>query len=149
MAPKKGKETLLELCTSTITLGNSTAVHILEYLSDVKDPRHGVKELAAELLETSRPLFPTKTGLTEAARYRTQFPAELTSELQELLRQYNMNFVVLRQLVNKLLDNERKSGFSRLGNGFRMMFADTDIEKMRVSLVQCREAAGKLSLIHI
>lgn len=38
MAPAKGKETLLELCTNTITLGSSIAVHLLDYLSIVKDP---------------------------------------------------------------------------------------------------------------
>ena len=38
MAPAKGKETVLELCTSTITLGSSIAVHLLDYLSIVKDP---------------------------------------------------------------------------------------------------------------
>ncbi|KAK5121864.1 hypothetical protein LTR85_004435 [Meristemomyces frigidus] len=147
MAPKKGKETPLELCTITISMGNSIAVHLLEYLSDVANPRHGFRALAIEFLEASRALFPAKTGLTEATRSRTQFPAELTNELRELLRRYNDNFVVLRQMVDKLLENERKQGFGKLGRGFRMMFADTEMEKMRMSLAQCREASRKDALI--
>lgn len=46
MAPRKGTESLLELCTSSITLGNSIAVHMLDYLSVVKDPPHGFNRLA-------------------------------------------------------------------------------------------------------
>ncbi|KAK5735461.1 hypothetical protein LTR17_008159 [Elasticomyces elasticus] len=147
MAPKRGKETPLELCTSIIAQGNSIAVHILEYLSDSKTPRTGFRELAIEFLNTSRSLFPTRAGLTGAAQSRTQLPADSTNELQELLRQYEVNFSVLRQMVNKLLDNEKKQGFGKIGKGFRMMFADTDMEKMTLSLGQCREAARKNPLV--
>ncbi|KAK3638480.1 hypothetical protein LTR56_003226 [Elasticomyces elasticus] len=147
MAPKRGKETPLELCTSIIAQGNSIAVHILEYLSDSKTPRTGFRELAVEFLNTSRSLFPTRAGLTGAAQSRTQLPADSTNELQELLRQYEVNFSVLKQMVNKLLDNEKKQGFGKIGKGFRMMFADTDMEKMTLSLGQCREAARKNALV--
>lgn len=146
MAPKKGKETPLELCTSTITLGNSIAVHVLEYLSDVKDARIGFRQLGVEFMEASRALFPTKAGLIDAGS-RTKFPPDSINELQELLRQYNINFVVLKQMVNKLLDNERKQGLSKLGKGFRLMFADAEIEKMTTSLRQCREASKRNVLV--
>ncbi|KAH9844840.1 putative ankyrin repeat protein [Teratosphaeria destructans] len=147
MAPKKGKETPLELCTIILSLGNSIAVHLLEYLSDAKVPRDGSRELALEFLESSRALFHAKTGLQEANNVRTAFPGDIATELQTLFRQYNNNFVVMNQMVNKLLDNERKQGFSKLGNGFRMMFASDEIEKMRLSLVQCRENASKNPLM--
>ncbi|TKA61679.1 hypothetical protein B0A55_12631, partial [Friedmanniomyces simplex] len=147
MAPKKGKETPLELCTSIISQGNGIAVHILEYLSNVKTPRHGFKELAIEFLDTSRALFPAQAGLTEAYRSRTQLSPDSTNELHELFRLYDVNFSVLKQMVNKLLDNEKKQGFSKFGKGFRMMFADADIEKMRMSLGQCREASRKNALV--
>lgn len=142
MAPKKG-EKLPELCTSTIKLGNSIAVHILEYLSDAKNPRPGFKDVAIEFLETSRALFIANAGLTAASRSGSQLPANVTSDLQELFRQMSMNFTVLNQMVNKLLDNERRQGFGKLGKGFRMMFADTDIEKMKQSLNQCHETSKK------
>jgi len=142
MAPKKG-EKLSELCASTIKLGNIIAVHILEYLSDAKNPRHGFKDVAVEFLETSRALFIANAGLTAASRSGSQLPANVTNDLQELFRQLSMVFTVLNQMVNKLLDNERRQGFGKLGKGFRMMFADTDLEKMKQSLIQCREASKK------
>lgn len=58
MAPAKGSN--LELCSSTIALGNGIAVHILEYLSIATQPRHGVKECAIEFLGCSRALFPAR-----------------------------------------------------------------------------------------
>lgn len=147
MAPRKGKETLLELCTSTTTLGNTIAVHLVEYLSVAKSTSHGFKELAVEFLETSRILFPAKVGLTETARTGTQFPSDITQELRERFHQTHTVFIVLNQLVNKFLENERKQGFGKLGKGFRMMFADTDIEKMRMSLTQCRAALRMSALV--
>ncbi|KAK3715681.1 hypothetical protein LTR37_006906 [Vermiconidia calcicola] len=141
MAPKK--DTLLELCTTTITVGNSIAVHILDYLSVVKDPPHGFNKLAVQFLETSRVLIPAKTGLTEAARSYTQFSTDVTNELRERFRSVSTAFTVLNQVVNRFLDNERKQGFSKIGKGFRMMFADSEIDKLRQSLVQCREALSR------
>jgi hypothetical protein len=44
MAPK-GKESVLELCTASITLGNSIAVHMLDYLSVVRDAPNGFNRL--------------------------------------------------------------------------------------------------------
>ena len=147
MAPKRGKETPLELCTQVITQGNTIAVHILEYLSNAKTPRYGFKELAIDFLEASRALFPAKSGLAEAARVRTHLPVDRANELQEFLRSLELNFGVLNNMINKLLENERKQGFSKLGKGFRLMFADAEIEKMRQSLVQCRDASKKNALI--
>ncbi|KAK3116222.1 hypothetical protein LTR53_003659 [Teratosphaeriaceae sp. CCFEE 6253] len=147
MAPKRGKETPLELCTQAIALGNTIAVHILEYLSNAKTLRQGFKELSIDFLEASRALFPAKSGLAEVARARTHLPADRATELHDLLRQYDANFSVLNQMINRLLDNERKQGLSKLGKGFRMMFADAEIEKMRLSLVQCRDASKKNSLV--
>lgn len=119
MAPK-GKEGLLELCTSSITLGNSIAVHMLDYLSVVKDPPNGFNRLSVEFLETSRILIPAKTGLTDAARSYTQLPTDVSNELRDRLRQLHTAFTVLNQVVNKFNDNEKKQGLGKLGKGFRM-----------------------------
>lgn len=149
MAPPKAgkKESLLDVCTTTLNLGNTIAVHVLEYLNDARTARVGFKDLAIEFLEASRPLFPTKTGLIEAAKAGTQFPEATQRDSLALLRQYHTNFVVLDQMVKKLLDSERKHGFSKFGNGFKMMFADTDIEKLKISLTQCRTASSKDVLV--
>lgn len=119
MAPK-GKDSLLELCTSSITLGNSIAVHMLDYLSVVRDPPTGFNRLAVEFLETSRVIIPAKTGLTEAARSYTQLPSETANELRERFKVVHTSFTVLNQVVNKFNDNEKKQGLGKLGKGFRM-----------------------------
>ncbi|TKA29894.1 hypothetical protein B0A50_03258 [Salinomyces thailandicus] len=144
---KQGKETLFELCTSTIALGNTIAVHILEYLSDARTVRNGFRELAAEFLEASRPLFPTKAGLTETSSAGTQLPVDARRDLVVLLRQYNTSYVVLNQMVSKMLNNERKQGFSKLSKGFSMLFADAEIEKLMLSISQCRELSRKNALV--
>ncbi|KAK4541651.1 hypothetical protein LTR36_007795 [Oleoguttula mirabilis] len=147
MAPTKGKETLLELCASSTTLGNIIAVHVLEYLSVAKAPPDGFNRLAVEFLETSRVLLPTKAGLAVAERARTQFLADITKELRERLRQAFTALTVLNQVVNRFLDNERKQGFSKLGKGFRMRFADSEVDKLRQSLAQCREALVRIPVV--
>ncbi|KAK5165802.1 uncharacterized protein LTR77_008725 [Saxophila tyrrhenica] len=143
MAPSKSKNSLLELCTSSITLGNSVAVHCLDYLSIVKEAPHGFNKLAVEFLETSRVIIPARAGLAEAERSNTTLPADVTNELLERFRQVKNAFTVLDQVVSRYIDSEKKSGFGKLGKGFRMMFADNEIEKLRLSLVSCREALAK------
>ena len=44
---------------------------------------------------------------------------------------------------NSVLENERTQGFGKLSKGFKMMFANTDLEKIRLSLSQCREGMMK------
>ena len=140
MAPMKGKDSLLELCTNSITLGNSIAVHMLDYLSVVKDPPHGFNKLAVEFLETSRNLIPAKTGLADTARSLSQFPADVSNDLRERFRQVHTTFTLLNNVVNRFLEQERKQGFGKFGKGFRMMFADSEVDKLRISLTQCRES---------
>lgn len=54
-------------------------------------------------------------------------------------RQINEEFAVLQQMVNKFVDNDagKKGGF---GRRFRMMFADTDVEKMSMTLTRSRDS---------
>ena len=144
MAPKDDRESLLQLCTSSITMGNSIAVHMLDYLSVVKDPPYGFNKLAVEFLETSRVLIPSKTGLSQVSRSSTALPARVMTELREKLQQISTAFSVLNQVVNRFLEGERPSKFGKLGKGFRNMFADSEIEKLRLSLVQCREGLARI-----
>ncbi|CAK3896807.1 ankyrin repeat [Lecanosticta acicola] len=144
MAPNKGKESLLELCKSTIALGNSIAVHTLEYLSISKHPKQGFKELAIEFLEASRALFPARAGLS---RSNSNFPADVTQELYERFDQTRNAFTVMDQMVNKLLSGEKKNGFGKLGKNFRMMFTESEIDRLRISLAQCRAALSISALM--
>ncbi|KAM3420093.1 hypothetical protein BST61_g3396 [Cercospora zeina] len=134
MAPTN-KDSLLEQCTGVIAIGNGIAVHILEYLSIVKEAPHGFRALAVEFVETSRALFPAKAGL---ARSSAKFQAEVTTQLQQKFQLTRNAFIVLDQVVNKFLANEKKQTFGKFGRGFRMMFADSEIEKLRLSLNQCK-----------
>ncbi|CAK1363981.1 putative ankyrin repeat protein [Cercospora beticola] len=134
MAPNK-KETLLEQCTGVIAIGNGIAVHILEYLSIVKEAPHGFREMAIEFVETSRALFPAKAGL---ARSSAKFQPDVTAQLSQKFQLTKNAFIVLDQVVNKFLGNEKKQTFGKFGKGFRMMFADSEIEKLRLSLNQCK-----------
>lgn len=120
MAPKGGKGDLLDLCTSSITLGNSIAVHMLDYLSVVRDSPVGFNRLAVEFIEVSRVVIPAKVGLTEAGRSYTALPADPARDLKERFQQLYTSYTVLNQVVNKFNDGEKKQGFGKLGKGFRM-----------------------------
>jgi len=83
MAPKKGKESLLDLCTRATSQGNTISVRMLEYLSTVKEPPHGFRELATNFLEICRILYSIEAGLSEAMRSHSQFPNDMQQELDK------------------------------------------------------------------
>lgn len=141
MAPKYGKESLLDLSTSTIAAGNSLAVHLLDYLSVVKSAPQGFEELAITFLETSRVLFPVRIGLLAVAASRNHPPRSVNvdNDLKERLRRCAAAFASLDQLVARYIENEKRHGLGKLGKSFRMMSAGADIEKLRKTLIQCRE----------
>lgn len=134
------KETLLELCTRATLQANSISVRLLEYLSTAKTQPHGFRELAVDFLDICRVLYSTEAGLREAARTKSQLPVDMVSELDKKFRQANDDFLVLNQMLLKFLEYDRKGTFGKLQKGFRMMFADTDIAKMRESLAKTRDA---------
>lgn len=142
MAPKAGVESLLELCTTSITLGNSIAVHMLDYLSVVKDPPFGFNKLAVEFLDTATVLIPGRSGLAETARAYSHLPPDTSTDIRERLRGVHTAFTALNAVVNKYLDGERKSG---LGKKFRRMFGDSEIEKITHILAQSKEALRRTS----
>jgi ankyrin repeat protein len=140
MAPRRGKETLLELCSRTTNLGNSISVRMLEYLSTVKGHPFGFRELATDFLDTCRTLWSIEAGLTEASSRQNQFPMDMVQELESKFRQTNDDFIVLNHMLIKFLEYDKKGAFGKLQKGFRMMFSGTDIEKMRESIAKCRDA---------
>ncbi|KAJ9641762.1 hypothetical protein H2199_004974 [Coniosporium tulheliwenetii] len=147
MAPKKGKESPRELCTRATVLGNSISVRMLEYLSTVKNQPHGFRGLATNFLEICRILWSIEAGLEEASSMHNQLPVDMIQELDKKFRQANDDFIALNQMLSKFLEYEKKGGFGRLQKGFRMMFAESDIEKMRESLAKSREALNMSALV--
>ena len=131
----------LKLCASTISLGNSCAVHFLDYLS-VKTQDASFEDLAVDFLDTSRVLFRVQDGISVAAKSKgiALPPTESANDLLERLRRVSATFSVVDQLVKKKLKNEDKHGISRLGNGFRNMGTASGVEKVRKALVQDRES---------
>ncbi|KAF2098228.1 ankyrin [Rhizodiscina lignyota] len=147
MAPRKGKESLLDLCNKATILGNSISVRMLEYLSTAKNHPHGFRELATDFLDISRILWSIEAGLTEASRQKNQFPVEMINELDRKFRDTNDVMIVLNQMLLKFIDYERKGTFGRLQKGWRMMFIDSDIDKMRESLGKCRDALRMSAMV--
>lgn len=142
MAPAKGSN--LELCSSTIALGNSIAVHTLEYLSIAKHPRHGIKECAIEFLGASRALFPARAGLQRAT---VSFPTDIDQELKARFLQAKNAFVVFDQVVNKLLSGEKSSGFGKIGRALGSIFSESEVEKLRTTLAKARAALSVSALM--
>src|ERR1700761_6333916 len=147
MAPKKGRESLLDLCSRATAQGNTISVRMLEYLSTVKEPPHGFRELATNFLEICRVLYSIEAGLSEASRAQSQFPNDMQQELDKKFRQTNDDFIVLNQMLVKFLEYEKKGSFGKLKKGWHMMFADTDIHKMKDSLAKSRDALGMSAMV--
>jgi len=113
---------------------------MLEYLGTSKNAIPGFEALANEFIDLCRTLWSIEAGLTESAKNtRNAIPVEVTQDLDRRFRQVSDEFTVLQQMVNKFVDNDSgKSG--GLGRRFRMMFADTDVDKMRTTLSKSRDS---------
>ncbi|RMD40775.1 hypothetical protein DV735_g4377, partial [Chaetothyriales sp. CBS 134920] len=140
MAPKKGKETTLELCNTNISVGNGIAMRMLEYIGTVKHQPHGFNDLACDFLEVSRILWSIEVGLVEAERTQTQFSQEMGLELDKKFRQTYADFTVLDQLLTRFLEYEKKGRLGRFQRGWHNMFSDDEIRRIRESLCRSQEA---------
>ncbi|KAF3044667.1 hypothetical protein E8E12_008280 [Didymella heteroderae] len=139
MAPPK-KETSVQLCQRVTTQGNTISIRMLEYLGTSKNPIPGFEALATEFIELCRLLWSIEAGLTESAKNpRHAIPVEVTQELDKRFRQVSDEFTVLQQMVVKFVDNDAGKG-GGFGRRFRMMFADTDVDKMRTTLSRSRDS---------
>ncbi|KAH6612555.1 ankyrin repeat-containing domain protein [Boeremia exigua] len=139
MAPPK-KETSLQLCQRITTQGNTISIRMLEYLGTSKNAIPGFEALATEFIELCRTLWSIEAGLIESAKTpRHAIPSEVTQDLDRRFRQVSDEFSVLQQMVNKFVDNDSGKG-GGFGRRFRMMFADTDVDKMRVTLSRSRDS---------
>lgn len=129
----------LKLCKSTLSLGNSIAIHFLDYLGAVKTQDAGFENLAIDFLDTSRLLFRVQDGI--ATSRVTALPSKDSSnDLLERLRRISNTFTVVDQLIKRKLKNEDKRGISKLGNAFSNMGTASGIEKLRAALDKDKES---------
>ncbi|KAJ4317058.1 hypothetical protein N0V94_005133 [Neodidymelliopsis sp. IMI 364377] len=139
MAPPK-KETSIQLCQRVTTQGNSISIRMLEYLGTSKHAIPGFEALANEFIELCRLLWSIEAGLIESAKTpRHAVPGEVIQDLERRFRQIADEFTVLQQMVVKFVDNDAGKG-GGFGRRFRMMFADTDVDKMRTTLARSRDS---------
>lgn len=146
MAPRK-KENAEALCDKALTLGNTIAIRMMEYFSTGKHQVQGFRELANDFLEVGRILWSIENGLKQSAASQQKLPAAMLSELEKRFRQTHDDFIVLLEIVTRFLENDRKTGFGRFAKGFKMMFADSRVDKMRANLERSRDALKMSALV--
>ncbi|KAL0942706.1 ankyrin repeat domain containing protein [Colletotrichum truncatum] len=143
----KPKESVLDLCTRATLLGNNISVRMLEFLTNVKHQPHGFRDLANDFLDICRILWSIEAGLSEASRIHQEFPADMIKELDTKFRQTNSDFQVLDHMMFEFLEYEKKGAMGRIQRGWRMMFADKEIFRMRESLRKARDALRMSALV--
>ncbi|KAI1098464.1 ankyrin repeat-containing domain protein [Jackrogersella minutella] len=140
-------ESVVAMCHKATVLGNKISIHMLEYVGTVEKHGHQFDELAHDFLETCRIMWSLEAGLTECSRSNQRFPSEMIVELEKKFRGANTDFQVLDHMLGRLLEYEKKGTMGKIQKGWRKMFADNDVEKMRDSLSKTREALRMSSLV--
>ncbi|KAF3050194.1 hypothetical protein E8E11_007150 [Didymella keratinophila] len=144
MAPTR-KETTIDLCKRVNAQGNTVSIRMLEYLSSSKEPVRGFFPLATAFLDLARIVWSIEAGINESFKTRKTYPAEITQELDTRFRHVYDEFVVLGQMVSKFIDNDNGKG--GLGKRMRMMFADSEVDKVRMTLLKSSESLKMSSAI--
>lgn len=144
MAPSR-KETTVDLCKRVNIQGNTVSIRMLEYLSSSKEPVRGFFPLATAFLNLARLVWSIEAGIKESSKLRKTYPVEITQELDARFRQVNDEFTVLSQMISKFIDNDNGKG--GLGKRMRMMFADTEVDKVRLTLLKSCESLKMSSAI--
>lgn len=147
----KAQAQCLDLCSKTTKTGDRIAIHLLEYLTSVKQDHmpHGLDELAHGFLATCQILSTLETGLEECTRTRQLFPADLLAELEKKFRVCQADFQLLDQTLTKVLESERKSHstMGKMKRGFSKLFGDVDFVKITLALQQTRESLRMSALM--
>ncbi|KAK8091115.1 ankyrin 3, partial [Apiospora phragmitis] len=128
-------------------LGNKIAIHMLDFLSTVKAHPYGFVELANEFLDLCRIMWALEGGLTECTRTNQQFPAEMIQEMDKKFKSTYTDFQHLDQWVGRFLEYEKRGTMGKIQRGWRNMFADNDVGKMRESIGRARESLRMSSLV--
>lgn len=143
----KAQQQCLELCHKTTGLGDRISVHMLEYLTSVERPPHGLNQLAHDFLDTCEVLFSIEAGLNECIRNQQAFPADVISELGKKFRVTQADFQVMDNMLNKNLEYERKGTMGRMKRGFSKMFGGDDVDKIILGLARTRESLKMSALM--
>ncbi|KAI0132628.1 ankyrin repeat-containing domain protein [Xylariales sp. AK1849] len=146
MAPVKS-EVVLGHCNKATILGNKISIHMLDFLSSIKNHPQGFDELAHDFLDVCRIMWSIEAGLNECARTHQEFPVDMLQELDKKFRSTHTDFQLLDQWLNKFLEYERRGTVGKIQRGWRNMFVDTGVDKMRESLGKTREAMKMSALI--
>ncbi|KAJ8107680.1 hypothetical protein OPT61_g8701 [Boeremia exigua] len=144
MAPSR-KETTIGLCKKVNAQGNTVSIRMLEYLSSSKEPVRGFISLATTFLDLARLVWSIEAGIEESFKSRKTYPVEITQDLDVRFRRIHEEFVTLGQMVSKFIDNGNGKG--GLGKRMRMMFADSEVEKERLTLLKSCESLKMSSAI--
>ncbi|KAF3066356.1 Ankyrin-1 [Daldinia childiae] len=140
-------ESVVGLCHKATVLGNKISIHMLEYVGTVEKHGHQFDELAHDFLETCRIMWSLEAGLAECSRSNQRFPPEMITELDKKFRAANNDFQVLDHMLGRLLEYEKKGTMGKIQKGWRKMFADNDVEKMKDNLSKTREALRMSALV--
>ncbi|EPE06226.1 ankyrin repeat domain containing protein [Ophiostoma piceae UAMH 11346] len=144
---KTKESAALEACTKDTLLGNKISVRMLEYLSTVKNHPEGFELLAREFLDICRILFSIEAGLDDCSKTGRRFPPDMVVELERKFKTTYVDFQELDRMIHKFLEYENKGTVGRIQKGFRRMFPDHDIARMRESLSKSREALRMSALV--
>lgn len=147
MAPVVRPEVVFDHCHKATVLGNSISIHMLDFLSTVKNHPFGFDELAHDFLEVCRIMWSLEAGLSEVGKAHQSLPAEMLQELDKKFKTTHSDFQILDQWISRFLEYERKGTVGKIQRGWRKMFADTGVDKMRESLGKTREALRMSALV--
>ncbi|KZM24118.1 uncharacterized protein EKO05_0005089 [Ascochyta rabiei] len=144
MAPSR-KETTIGLCQRVNAQGNTVSIRMLEYLSSSKEPVRGFFHLATAFLNLARLVWSIEAGINESFKSHKTYPVEITQGLDTRFRQVYDEFTVLSQMISRFIDNDNGKG--GLGKRMRMMFADSEVDKVRLALLKSIESLKVSSAI--
>lgn len=146
MAPIRS-DVVFDHCHKATMLGNTISIHMLEFLSNVKHYPHGFDELAHDFLDVCRIMWAIEAGLRECSRSNQALPGEMLLELDKKFRATHTDFQLLDQWISRFLEYEKKGTVGKIQRGWRKMFADTGVDKMRDSLEKTRDALKMSALV--
>ncbi|ORY56323.1 ankyrin repeat-containing domain protein [Pseudomassariella vexata] len=143
----KSVDAVLGLCHKATVLGNKISIRMIEFLSSVKHLPNGFDDLARDFLDMCRIMWSIEAGLGECSRGHQKFPREMIQELDKKFKTTQADLQTLDQLLGRFLEYERRGTVGKIQRGWRNMFADNDISKMRDSLNKTREALRMSALV--
>lgn len=166
-SPGSRDANLQPLCTRATDLGNNISVRLVELLTSLKHTPASLHGLANEFLDITRILWSIESGLAKARRRdsgeslrvggewepsgeevrATIFSPGMSEVLEARLRQTVRDFEALDGILSKYLDAQKKGPVARLQSRWRRMFADRDLERMRVSLTSARDSLRAIALV--